>query len=116
MVLNLVAAPSLTSAQRKYPHYLLDDSTYSLLIEKIIRYNPNGSFQILRCPLLARLENQYRNQFYDVTELPQLIREIDEVKQEFAMVNSQALEQPEIHQKFCRDARNASFNLYHFAD
>ncbi len=28
MVLNLVAAPSLTSAQRKYPHYLLDDMPY----------------------------------------------------------------------------------------
>jgi hypothetical protein len=115
MVLNFVAALSLTSARRKYPHHLLDDSTYSLLIEKIIRHYHNG-FQILRCPLLARLENQYHDQFYDVAELPQLIREIDEIKQEFAMVNLQAIEQLEILKKFCCDAKNANFNLYHFAD
>lgn len=112
----LTAAKSLTSAQRKQPHYLLDDFTYNLLIEKIIRHNPSGGFQVLRCPLLARLENQYRDQFYDVTELPQLIREIDEIKQEFAMVNLQAIEQLEILKKFCCDAKNANFNLYHFAD
>jgi hypothetical protein len=116
MVLNLSAAISLTSAQRKPPHYLLDDGIYSLVMEKIIKYNASGGFQILRCPLLARLENQYRDQFYDFTELPQLIREIDEIKQEFLTANSQAIEQLDILKKFCRDAQNANFNLYHFAD
>jgi hypothetical protein len=116
MVLNLSAATSLTSAQRKRPHYLLDDSIYSLIMEKIIKYNATGGFQILRCPLLARLENPYRDQFYDLTELPQLIREIDEIKQEFFTNSSQAIEQLEILKQFCRDAQNANFNLYHFAD
>jgi hypothetical protein len=116
MVLNLSAATSLNSAQRKQPHYLLDDGIYTLLIEKIIKYKPNGGFEILRCPLLARLENQYRDQFYDFTELPQLIREIDEIKQEFLTNSSQAIEQLEILKQFCRDAQNANFNLYHFAD
>ncbi len=115
MVLNLVAAASLTSARRKCPHHLLDNRAYILLIEKIIRQDFRGS-HILRCPLLARLQNQYQDQFYHFTELPQLICEIDELKQEFVTVSSLAIEQLEILKKFCRDAKNANLNLYHFAD
>lgn len=116
-MLDIHPGKSRKIAHRRKRWAFFDESIHSSLIGKISQVSSSNSRDIivLCCPLLNRLQDFYGDCSYDLSELEQLIEEIQEIKQEF--INDKiVVVQLEIFEKACRDARNGNLNLYMFAD
>lgn len=70
---------------------------------------------VLCCPLLNRLQDFYRDCRCDLSELEQLLKEIQAIKLEFTS-DRRIIAQLEMFEKACRDSLNGNLNLYIFAD
>lgn len=117
MTLDIHSGKSTKIAHRRKRWAFFDDDVHASLMREISRVSVSDSREIivLRCPLLNRLQDFYKDCSYDSSELEYLIKEIQEIKQAF--INDQNIAgQLEMFEKACRDARNGNLNLYAFAD
>lgn len=117
MTLDIHSRKSREIAHRRKRWAFLDDYVHASLIRKISRVSASNSREItlLRCPLLNRLQNFYEDCSYHSNELEHLIKEVQEIKQEFISDQNISV-QLKMFEKACRDAQNGKLNLYVFAD